>query len=535
MIKIKKSLLLFTVFCFLAFPRLLAQSDQAKELEKQVYQYNNELQYSKAQDLIYQFFAHPKCSQDDYYWAYMYLSFTYKRLDDYDAALSYLDSALDHGKQTNNKRAYENSIRYQKTLIFFDAGAYSTARTMLQEIDGNGYQDLDEDQLSKILIMQGYLFYLDKKYSAAEAKYEEAAEQMERLTPCDLPIIYAKSIQLYAAMQKREMLYDAYSKSIKSAQFCNIIRYILYTDRMMAFSLEEMGDYKEAIYYYKQFDSIGKVYDKKEHLNTLNELDKKYQTELKNKQIQLNQDKINQKNIYIYLLLTILFTILLLVFFAMALYHYNAKKKEALIHKKFSQRLLDNTDSERERIAKELHDGIGHELLALKRQPNQDPLSEGKIDLIINDIRRISRDLHPAMLDKIGLKHAIEYWCDNYIEAGHLYVTHQIDYHKELSKKEELQLFRIIQEALSNAEKHGKCHAAKVRISVEQKLLLVQIEDNGQGFNVEEKLKGKDSFGLWSIIERCKSIGGNATIKSSSQGTSVNVEIKLKNENNSHS
>jgi signal transduction histidine kinase len=189
---------------------------------------------------------------------------------------------------------------------------------------------------------------------------------------------------------------------------------------------------------------------------------------------------------------------------------------------------LQTTEQERGRIAGELHDGITHDLLTLKNtlQKGIDS-SQEKIDRIINDIRQISRNLHPVMLDKIGLKPSIENLCERYMRNERLLVMTDINYDKQLTPGGELQLYRIIQEALTNIEKYAHAHAAQVVVEPKDHLLLVSIKDNGKGFDVSEILSNGSAFGLHSIIERSRALGGKAGITSGDGGTTIHIEIPI--------
>jgi signal transduction histidine kinase len=103
-----------------------------------------------------------------------------------------------------------------------------------------------------------------------------------------------------------------------------------------------------------------------------------------------------------------------------------------------------------------------------------------------------------------------------------------MDYNGLLSNSEELQVYRIIQEALSNVIKYADAIAAKISIFEKDKTVCIEIQDNGKGFNYNEVINSSKSFGLHNIIERSNAIGGEAKITSNKNGTLVAIEIKKK-------
>jgi signal transduction histidine kinase len=130
------------------------------------------------------------------------------------------------------------------------------------------------------------------------------------------------------------------------------------------------------------------------------------------------------------------------------------------------------------------------------------------------------------MFDKIGLKESINQMVERAESVNDFMVTAEIDYHSVLSSSDELQIYRIVQEALSNIIKYADAIAAKISITENENSIIIEIKDNGKGFNVEETLNSKSSFGLHNIIERSRAIGGHANITSNTNGTIITMEIK---------
>jgi signal transduction histidine kinase len=203
-------------------------------------------------------------------------------------------------------------------------------------------------------------------------------------------------------------------------------------------------------------------------------------------------------------------------------------KKEAASQAQFTRQLLENIEDDRGRIAIDLHDSVSHDLLLLKQSIRKEitgPEVGDKIDNIINGIRQISRNLHPVMLDKIGLGLSLETLCEQFMQHETMYVSHEIAYQNTLSKSAELQLFRIVQEGLTNALKYSKAEAAKVQVKQSGNVFRLEIQDNGKGFDVEKALEGGKAFGLHSILQRAKAVGGKAEIRSGEGGTTISVVV----------
>lgn len=286
-------------------------------------------------------------------------------------------------------------------------------------------------------------------------------------------------------------------------------------------------NYKQAYFYSEKLKHAeNKISDHTIIAKTM-ELDKLYETKRKEKQIALQKETIYNGKITIALLFSLLMVLLLVVFIVFSRQKQNKIKKENKRAKIYTKKLLDKTEEERRRIASDLHDSVSHELLNLKHSiVGNTPNSGEKIDSIIRDIRSISRNLHPVMFEKVGLSASINQMLDRAQSINQLMVTSDIVYSGTLSVSDELQVYRIIQEALSNIIKYAEAVAAKIIIRESQEDLMIQIKDNGKGFNVSETLSKKDAFGLHNIIQRSKAIGGHAKIHSDKNGTIITIDLK---------
>lgn len=288
---------------------------------------------------------------------------------------------------------------------------------------------------------------------------------------------------------------------------------------------EQNGQVQEALRYYLRFDSITNQLTSRTNSLGIAELRTKYDIKKKELKIETQEKQIAQQNSFNHLLLLVLVLLVFLIIFVGTKSAWDRRKKEVYLQRKFTQRLLEKTEQERNRIARDLHDGLSQDLLLLKNQIHQ--ITPAKIDAVINEVRAISRNIHPAMLEQIGLKSSIISICEQIMQAEKLFITAEIQYSRRLTKQKELQLFRIVQEALNNILKYANASAGKVNIFETGDKLTVIIKDNGQGFDVEAALLSKNSFGLLSIMERSKVLNGKATIESSEEGTIIHIEIPI--------
>lgn len=286
-------------------------------------------------------------------------------------------------------------------------------------------------------------------------------------------------------------------------------------------------DYQQAYFYSEKLKRAENNISDQTIIAKTMELDKLYETKRKEEQIARQKETIYNGKTTIALLFSLLMLLLFVVFIVFTRQKQKKIKQENKRAKLYTKRLLDKTEEERRRIASDLHDSVSHELLNLKHSIGVNTVHSGeKIDSIIKDIRSISRNLHPVMFEKVGLSASINQMLDRAQSINQLMVTSDIVYCGSLSVSDELQVYRIIQEALSNIIKYAEAVAAKIIIRENQDDLMIQIKDNGKGFNVSETLSKKDAFGLHNIIQRSKAIGGQAKIHSDKNGTVITIDLK---------
>jgi PAS domain S-box-containing protein len=222
-----------------------------------------------------------------------------------------------------------------------------------------------------------------------------------------------------------------------------------------------------------------------------------------------------------------------------------AQAKEEL--QRLSGKLLRLQDEERRRIARELHDTTGQNLVALATMldglrgliPSDERKSrkilsncEALADQCIREIRTLSYLLYPAMLDQAGLEDAIRDYVDGFIKRSGIQVEMEFSRRVgRMARDVELALFRVVQESLTNIQRHSGSHQARIRIHRNSDLVL-EISDPGRGLAAsiqaeQEKLRFKGGVGIPSMQERVNLIGGQLHIESTSGGTIVRVSLPL--------
>jgi two-component system NarL family sensor kinase len=462
---------------------------------------------------------------------YVGLAEVYQSSKEYDKAEDFLNKAIktyskDRKKNLgsificlfNKINLYDRSMDYSKRNPLIDSVYVAFKKSKLNDpsikVSVNIYYStlkLDEDKLDEVKVVLDDLkpdvLFLNSTIIDQEYRVALTALESKQNKGIKDPKAILKSIKELKANQNFTRVRDLYA--------------VLYNDAINRKDYESSMLYKDSMY--EATDSLGS----KEMANIVAQLDKKYQTKVKEQKIALQKKTILNKNTTIALLIFGLIGFILLSIALTLIRKQKILKQEKQNTQLYTKQLLEKTEEERKRIASDLHDSVSHELLSLKNSFEQkSEITDKKIDTIINDIRIISRNLHPIMFDKIGLKTSIEQLVERAQSVNNFMVTAEIDYNNSLQTSDELQLYRIIQETLSNIIKHANAVAAKITLTETSELLNIEIKDNGTGFNVAEKLSGNSAFGLHNIIERARAINGESKIISDKNGTIITIEIK---------
>lgn len=452
----------------------------------------------------------------------------YTAIGDKKRAIQYADKAIKSYKSIDN--TYNVYIGLINKISIYDFMNDSRKKALIDSTYQAFMASKDESKILKIKLFDFKAENLIHENKLEEAKkiLDEVKLVVEEVDSDDLTQEYKITYAQYEIKKKPsysnfEDVKKALPTLISNQQYEKVNMFY----NLLQKNAIQNNDYKNALHYETQkkiiADSIANIATREK----IAELEAIYQTQKKEQQIEIQKSTILNKNTTIALLASLILGLFLIV----VIYTTRQRQKKLKLEKQnaqlYTKQLLEKTEEERKRIASDLHDSVSHELLSLKNSFEEKTDSTNtKIDAIINDIRIISRNLHPIMFDKIGLKESVVQLVERTQSVNDFLVTAEIDYKESLSPESELQLYRIIQEGLSNIIKYANAVAAKITISDKNNLIHVEIKDNGKGFNVTETLSGSHAFGLHNIIERSRAIGGEAKIISDKKGTIITIEIR---------
>jgi len=300
-------------------------------------------------------------------------------------------------------------------------------------------------------------------------------------------------------------------------------------------------DYKNARIYHDKYTASSDSLLSQEVTQKITEFQVKYETAQKDKELSENKSQLFRQRTWFIGLIASFLVLAVLAYLFYNRYRLRQKQilDEALIREQQLglNAVIEAQETERKRIAKDLHDGIAQELVVLKlgfEQFRDNEHSEkynglmSSLDDACTEVRNISHVMSPPILENKGLPGSLEMLLRN--SLGMTGISHQFEnlgVNQRLDEKIEIGIYRIAQELINNIIKHAKASNVIVQLQKMGTQLILRIEDNGEGYDFESA-KYKGSMGLLNILSRVRILNGSFVAEpGDSKGTISLVRIPV--------
>ncbi len=454
------------------------------------------------------------------------------------------------GTNYNNREYCESRTVPQKRVDFNTAiEYYKKSENILKKLN-------DQKELGRVYISLASVY---NKFQLPETALDYLLKAMDffRSQKDSVSIADANYTlgMTYRRLKQFQRSLDCFHQCIAFAKAHNYTEGIQYVYEAMAQTYEDAGDFKNSLSNYKTYmflrDSTYSV-EKSKHIF---DLEAKYQSEKKENQILTLTVEKDRKQLMVYILIGTLIIIGLGGAFFIhntrsraIIAEQNNKINEQKIKEMEKERqliaahaVLHGEETERTRLARDLHDGLGGLLSGLKLSLNnikgnifltEDNVGQfnkalGLLDVSMKELRRVAHNMMPEALSKFGLKEALQDFCSG-IDNSKTEV--KLRFYGEgvrIDQKVEISLYRIVQELINNALKHANATEIVVLIVQEPHRIHLTVQDNGKGFDTET-LKTSKGAGLPNIRSRVESLNGQLDVYSKpDKGTEISVEFKL--------
>jgi signal transduction histidine kinase len=352
-------------------------------------------------------------------------------------------------------------------------------------------------------------------------------------------IVYQHLCESYIGTEQWDSASAYLEKAFKYAHLIKSPEWLYECYKDESWILAHNGKYKEALIAHRKFGQYKDTVFQNDYNNKIAALSSKYALEKKQSEIKLLQkdnalraEKIKEQRL---LRNVILLVTALLIVTLVASFRGWMSRKTRKLQQMFSRTLLKNQEADKKRIAGELHDSIGQNILFIKNQIASQPDNEKKNNMMdaitatIEDVRNISKELYPNQLEKYGLSAAVNTLADKTMEATGIFVSATLEsVDSALTSDARINCYRIIQECISNSVKHAAAKAIRITGEIQKNKVVLTIQDNGKGFNSSIlESKAQSSFGLLGIEERARLLDGKAQLETSSAGTKTIVTFPI--------
>ncbi len=316
----------------------------------------------------------------------------------------------------------------------------------------------------------------------------------------------------------------------------------LFSLKFLAIKLQLIGRFKESSAIFLEAMNLQSEILKKQSQQQVNELSTKFKVkELEQEKDLAKANAKTEKQQKQILLLSILGLVMLVLVGVLGIYLKN-KKGETYQQQQLTKAIINAEESERKRIASDLHDGVGQMFSAVKMNlagligridlPKDEDrfLAEKTLALVdesCKEVRVISHKMMPNFLLKSGIASDIRNFIEK-VDEQKLKITFETNgFSDQLEYNEEVILYRVIQELINNVIKHAQANELRLSLEKTNKHIQVKVADNGKGFNYENAL-AKGGLGLKNILVRIEYLKGTISFTpNQSSGTTVKINIPL--------
>lgn len=484
--------------------------------------------------------------------SYLNLAILFSELQNYEKQEEYARKGLAYAKSMKSDRDIFLSY-YIIAYGLSDAGKYEEAT---KYVDSAKFYyekglDLDPDMAFGYHLVAGGVY---SNVERNEEAYDEFRIAYEFADANGLTFSKYQSLMQMGnirRLQKRfaeaeKILLDASSAVEQTGELTQ--KSVLWEDLYKLY--KDWGKYEKALIYHEMLKEVEDSISNKEIHEVTADLEKKYETEKKEATIQLQKAEIRQRKTMNYLFgggAGALAVILLLTYLT---YHQKQRlQKQHIIELEKEQQLnaaqavLKGEEQERTRLAKDLHDGLSGMLSGIKyslqdmkgnlimTEENRQAFerSMDMLDSSIQEMRRVAHNMMPEALVRYGLDAALKDYIAEINKSGMVKVVYQSMgmEKREIEKSTAIAICRIVQELLNNVIKHSQATEALVQLFNENRKLIVNVEDNGKGFDTKLS-EEKGGMGWRNIRSRVELLNGKIDLQSSPKsGTAVNLEFNI--------
>ena len=472
------------------------------------------------------------------------IGMVFSTLEQFEKAKSYHKTALNLFETINDKKGLSESYNNYAIALATQDSLNESIIYFRKSLKIEEFLK-DKKGIAESLNNVGEVHYYLRKIDSALFYYQKSAEiELQLKNYSGVSESYNNIAQVYIELKQltkaKKFIDNAYNYSLQSKE----IQIILTSLENYKNYYESIGDFKQANIKIQQFYALKDSVQKISEVKDINELETKYQTAKKEKQIIEQQAEAKQKNIY---LLGLGLLVLLASLISFLIYKQQKQKNQQQAQENQLKLVIEKIENQnklqeqRLAISRDLHDNIGSQLTfiisSVENVKYGFDITNQKLDNKLTNISSFAKDTILELRDTIWAMNSneisyedLEIRINNFIEKAKLSqenisFSFAIDENlkqQKLSSVEGMNVYRTIQEAINNSLKYAAADVISVNIKPIANQTCITIKDNGKGFDLETTEKGN---GLNNMKKRIEEIDGTFDLKSSKNGTKIEILI----------
>ncbi|KQR93888.1 hypothetical protein ASG01_08495 [Chryseobacterium sp. Leaf180] len=245
-------------------------------LENEIYQNNRSGKHQKSQAKLLNLLEDKNLSTDDEVKLNYLMAATFRSIDDYGSAIKYLKRAMAIAGDADHHDSLKINIQAEMAFAYFDDNKYAESEKIIKEISGKRYKNLDENSKAYIIMQQGYIDFLAKKYESAEKNYDVALSILKKVSVCNQPAVLVKMMELQSAKKNFVSVDDIYSRCIRIADSCKILKYKVYATEEIREIYQRNGDKDKVFQHTKMLDSLNLLFNREKNLSDMHIQNEEY-------------------------------------------------------------------------------------------------------------------------------------------------------------------------------------------------------------------------------------------------------------------
>ncbi len=445
-------------------------------------------------------------------------------------------------------------VLVNKGVYYAHAGNWDSSEASFRRAKSIA-EELDSDNLrSNVLSNLGTLYLMQERPEKALKMMQESISYIDRLD-----VYYRNGVRIalgevYTELQQYEAAEAVLKQALKNAEESGLKADLYEISLILSKLYAAQSRFADAYYYRDRAAEINDSLSGVSVSNRLSALEVRYRTVEKDRQILQQQLLIERQHVQlreqqVWILISAICVLLVIIGLAVVYLYYRQRQRRQNQQLKLLQQeqeigqlkaMMKGEEQERTRIARDLHDGIGGMLAAIKmhlaaiKKQFSDPVAIPELEEVMQmvadtarEVRQTSHNLMPDVLLRYSLPDALRIYCDHINVHDQLQIDLQFYGNlEEMEPSVALSIYRMVQELIQNILKHAQASQAAVVIREHAGALSIIVEDNGKGF----KSDGNTGLGLQQIRNRVQALRGFFEVESKEgSGTTACIELELLN------